>query len=68
MILWTPLAPEQVLQGFDDNSYPSYETGEVDGIPVLLEKAENGQRRVVRINSSDPAHFLNQGVYPGLLT
>ena len=62
------MAPEQVLQGLDDNIYPNYEAGEVAGIPVLLEKVENGQKRVVRINSTDPAHFLNQAVYPGLLT
>ncbi len=68
MILWTPMLPEQVLQGLDDNVYPDYEAGEVAGIPVLLEKVENGQKRVVRINSTDPAHFLNRGVYPGLLT
>lgn len=68
MILWTTLPTEQVLEGFDTNTYPSYETGEVDGIPVLLEKLENGQKKVVRINSSDPAHFMNKEVYPGLIT
>ncbi|SHK64584.1 YlzJ-like protein [Desulforamulus aeronauticus DSM 10349] len=62
------MLPEQVLQGLDDNVYPNYEAGEVAGIPVLLEKVENGQKRVVRINSTDPAHFLKQEVYPGLLT
>lgn len=68
VILWTPLPAEQVLAGFDDQIYPEYESGEVAGIPVLLEKAENGKKRVVRINSTDPAHFLDKNVYPGLLT
>ncbi|MEW6697679.1 MAG: YlzJ-like family protein [Bacillota bacterium] len=68
MILWTPLSAEQVLAGFDDQIYPDYESGEVAGIPVLLEKTENGKKRVVRINSTDLAHFLNKNVYPGLLT
>lgn len=68
MILWTPLPAEHVLAGLDDNIYTSYETGEVAGIPVLLEKISDGQRRVVKINSSDPVHYLNQEVYPGLVT
>ncbi|SHE42693.1 YlzJ-like family protein [Desulforamulus putei] len=68
MILWTPLPAAQVLAGLDDQVYPDYESGEVSGIPVLLEKAENGKKRVVRINSSDPAHYLNKDVYPGLIT
>lgn len=68
MILWTPLPAEQVLEGFDTNTYTLYEPGEVAGIPVLFEKIDNGQRKVVRINSSDPAHFLSKEVYPGLIT
>lgn len=68
MILWTPLPAEQVLEGFDTNTYPTYEMGNVEGIPVLYEKADNGQKRVIRINSSDPAHFLSKEVYPGLIT
>ncbi|MEG6521725.1 YlzJ-like family protein [Desulfotomaculum sp. 1211_IL3151] len=68
MILWTPLPAEQVLDGFDNNTYIDYEAGEVAGIPVLLEKTETGQKRVVRINSSNPAHYLSRDVYPGLVT
>ena len=67
MILWTPVPMEQVLEGFDANTYPKEEIGEIEGIPVLLEKVEDGKRRVVRINSSDPTHYLNQAVYPGLV-
>ncbi|MCL4440219.1 MAG: YlzJ-like family protein [Firmicutes bacterium] len=67
MILWTPLPAEQVLAGFDNQVYPDYESGEVAGIPVLLEKVDNGKKRVVSINSSDPAHYLNKDVYPGLI-
>lgn len=68
MILWTPLPAEQVLDGFDNNTYVNYEATEVAGIPVLTEKTEAGQRRVVRINSSNPAHYLSPDVYPGLIT
>lgn len=67
VIIWTVLPAEQVLSGLDDNTYPDYEAGEVAGIPVLLEKTESGQKMVVRINSSDPSHYLHQEVYPGLV-
>jgi len=67
MIIWTSLPPEQVLAGFDNNIYPHYEAGEFSGVPVLLERLADGQKRVVRINSSDPSHYL-AAVYPGLLT
>ncbi|MDO7787469.1 YlzJ-like family protein [Desulforamulus aquiferis] len=68
MILWTPLPAEQVLDGLEENSYLNYEQSEVEGVPVLLEKIGDGQKRVVRINSSNPEHYLNQNVYPGLIT
>ncbi|WP_041274579.1 YlzJ-like family protein [Desulforamulus reducens] len=68
MILWTSLPLEYVLEGFNNNTYAAYEASEVAGIPVLLEKIETGQRRVVRINSTDPTHFLRKDVYPGLVT
>ncbi|AEF94326.1 hypothetical protein Desca_1471 [Desulfotomaculum nigrificans CO-1-SRB] len=67
MIIWTVLPLEQVLAGFDNNTYPNYETGEVAGIPVLLEKMNDGHKRVVKINSSNPSHFLDSAVYPGLV-
>lgn len=68
MILWTSLPAEQVLEGFDNNTYIDYEAGNVAGIPVLLEKMETGQKRVVRINSTNPAHYMNPDVYPGVVT
>ncbi|AEG60182.1 YlzJ-like family protein [Desulforamulus ruminis] len=68
MILWTVLPVEQVMEGFADDAYNRYETGEVAGIPVLFEKMDTGLKKIVRINSSDPAHYLNQKVFPGLIT
>lgn len=68
MILWTPLPAEQVLAGMDENVYPDFEQGEVAGIPVLLEKMGDGQRKVVKINSTNPEHYLNSEVYPGMIT
>ncbi|CCO09402.1 YlzJ-like family protein [Desulforamulus hydrothermalis] len=67
MILWTPLPAEQVLAGLDRQEYPSYESISVAGIPVLAERTADCKKRVVRINSSDLSHYLNQDVYPGLI-
>lgn len=67
MILWTVLPLDQVMAGYDNQIYPEYETDQIAGIPVLMEKVGEGKKKVVRIISSNPDHYLNRSVYPGLV-
>lgn len=65
MILWTVLPVELVLA---EESFSSpYEEIEYDGVKMLVEKSSDTEARIVRLLSSDPAHFLRPDLQPGCL-
>ncbi|MGM0846709.1 MAG: YlzJ-like family protein [Bacillota bacterium] len=63
MILYTTV-PQEMIFPTDEKAYSQQTIMEWQGIPVLVEQSEH-QYRVVRVMSSDPAHYLNEQVGPG---
>lgn len=64
MILYTPLAPEQIWEGFEKNS-PRLVEMEIDGVRVQMDISTPGVGVVHRIFSTDPAHYLDPRFQPG---
>lgn len=64
MILYTPLPMEQVLEGHDHPVATPLELT-IEGKQLLVEPLSNGEGRVVRLLSTDPADFLDQRFLPG---
>ena len=64
MILYTPLPLQLVLAG-DGEFKPSYEEVNIRGCKVLVERMSSTQATVVRVLSTDPAHFLDPSLSPG---
>ena len=64
MILYTPLPMEQVLEGHDHPVASPLELT-IEGKQLLVEPMGNGEGRVVRLLSTDPADFLDQRFLPG---
>lgn len=65
MILWTPMQLELVLEGLDKMTDPVY--GQVchRGVPMLVEKSDDGKVKVARLLSTDPADYLKAEYVPG---
>ncbi|NLJ75702.1 MAG: hypothetical protein GX325_00360 [Peptococcaceae bacterium] len=67
MILYTPMQLELVLEGFDKTKYPEYKEIKYKGVPVLVEKTDSGEQKIVKLLSTDPADYLKQEMLPGNL-
>ncbi|MEG3070610.1 MAG: hypothetical protein HQP61_00730 [Peptococcaceae bacterium] len=67
MILYTPMQLELVLEGFDQTKYPEYKEIKYKGVPVLVEKTDSGEQKIVKLLSTDPADYLKQEMSPGSL-
>lgn len=67
MILYTPMQLELVLEGFDQTEYPDYRKIEYNGVPLLVEGAGFGQKRVVKLLSTNPFDYLKPELSPGSL-
>lgn len=65
MILYTPLQLELVLEGFDKTNYPKYKEVEYSGVPVLVEDAGMGRKRIVKLLSTNPFDYLKPELLPG---
>lgn len=65
MLHWTLLPEELIFDSLDSSQAvpPIHETI-VDGIPLLVQQDGDGFR-VVRLLSTDPAHFLDPRFQPG---
>lgn len=64
MILYTPIPLEQVLEGHD-NPLDNLQEITIEGKQVLVESVGNGEGRVVRLFSTDPADYLDGRFNPG---
>ncbi len=67
MILYTPMQLELVLEGFDQTKYPEYKEVKYKGVPMLVEEAEGGRNRIVRLLSTNPFDYLRTELSPGSL-
>ena len=65
MILYTPMQLELVLEGFDTTQYPDYKEIQFDGVPMLVEGAGFGQRRIIKLLSTNPYDYLRPEFLPG---
>ncbi len=65
MILYTPMQLELVLEGFDKTKYPSYREIQYKGVSVLVEEADFGKQRIVKLLSTDPFDYLKPEMAPG---
>jgi len=66
MILYT-LMPQEMIYPSETNVYENQTVKSYNGIPLLVEKESDGLYRVVRVMSSDPAHFLDDRCSPGAI-
>lgn len=67
MILYTPMQLELVLEGFDTTHYPDYKEIEYEGVPMLVEGADFGRKRIVKLLSTNPFDYLKPELLPGSL-
>lgn len=65
MILYTPVQLELVLEGFDKTKYPEHREVKYKGVPVLVEEAGFGRKRIVKLLSTDPFDYLKPEMAPG---
>lgn len=64
MTLYT-LMPLEMIYPNDNQEYSQQKMYHLDGIPLLVESDSEGEYRVVRVMSSDPAHYLDERCTPG---
>ncbi|MEW9108650.1 YlzJ-like family protein [Cytobacillus gottheilii] len=64
MILYT-MMPEELIFPLDSSTYNTQKVVTHNGIPLLVEKLEGPECRVLRVMSSDPNHYMNDAYMPG---
>jgi hypothetical protein len=64
MILYT-LTPPEMIYPNENQEVNQQKMYYLDGIPLLVENDMEGVYRVVRVMSSDPAHYLDDRCTPG---
>lgn len=64
MIIYSIIPQELIFQS-DVQEEIKHQSITYDGIPLLVEMAEDNCYRVIRVLSSDPAHYLDQRCMPG---
>ncbi|WP_421384677.1 YlzJ-like family protein [Bacillus salacetis] len=63
MILHTTI-PQELIFPTEQAAFSQQTIVEWQGIPLLVEQSQQ-QYRVIRVMSSDPAHYLNEQICPG---
>jgi len=63
MILYTTV-PQELIFPTDIAAYGKQEIITFNGIPMMVEKVEDG-KRIIRILSTDPADYLENSIMPG---
>lgn len=64
---YTPLPFEVVWGPLQEAVSPPLELVLVGAVPLLVRRAEDGSRRVERLLSTDPRHYLDDRYQPGML-
>ncbi|NQD67000.1 ribonuclease [Bacillus haikouensis] len=63
MILYTTVPQEQIYPA-DETEFSGQMMIEHQGIPLLVQQVNN-KYRIIRIMSSDPAHYMDGTICPG---
>ena len=63
MILYT-MMPQELIYQTNESEYENQKVMSYQGIPVLV-NMDGQSGTVIRIMSSDPAHFMNESCFPG---
>ncbi|WP_066288856.1 YlzJ-like family protein [Bacillus sp. FJAT-29937] len=64
MILYT-MMPQELIYQTNESEFDKQKVVSYQGIPVLVNIDDGQTGTVVRIMSSDPAHFMNEACFPG---
>ena len=64
MILYT-MMPQELIYQTDVSEYEKQQIVSYQGIPVLVNMEDTQTGTVIRIMSSDPAHYMNEACFPG---
>ncbi|MFK9095329.1 YlzJ-like family protein [Bacillus salipaludis] len=64
MILYT-MMPNELVFPYEVESASKQQMVTYQGIPLLVDLADQQNVQVIRILSSDPQHFMNEMIYPG---
>ncbi|WHY79367.1 YlzJ-like family protein [Neobacillus sp. WH10] len=64
MILYT-MMPNELVFPYEAEAASKQQMITYQGIPLLVEIADQQDVQVIRILSSDPQHFMNERIYPG---
>jgi len=65
MILYT-MMPTELIFPSEPDAFSKQQLVQYQGIPLMVEKTDSHYAHVVRVLSSDPQHFLNEQIYPGM--
>lgn len=57
--------PHELIFPNETETYKKQQTIVYQGVPLLVELADNQTIEVLRVLSSDPQHFLDERYYPG---
>lgn len=63
MLLWSIIPEEIVFNGFEQAQ--EYESFQYLGRDVLVSREKNGERKIVRLLSSNPKDYCDQRFSPG---
>jgi hypothetical protein len=63
MILYT-VVPNDLVFPTDGSEFSGQMMMDYQGVPLLVQQEENNYR-IIRVMSSDPAHYLNDQLCPG---
>jgi hypothetical protein len=66
MILYTSMPHELVFQTPIED-YGKQSIVNFNGVPLLIEQVNGSECRVMRVMSSNPSHYLDQGYQPGTM-
>ena len=64
MILYT-MMPQELIYQTDIQDYERVTQINYDGIPLVVEKTDDYNYRVLRVLSTDPKHYLDSRCTPG---
>lgn len=64
MILYT-MMPHELIYPNDEYDFGKQMEITHDGIPLMVERTEDADYRIIRILSSNPAHYLDSRYMPG---
>lgn len=63
MILYT-VVPNDLVFPMDGSEFSGQMMMDYQGVPLLVQQEET-KYRIIRVMSSDPAHYLNDQICPG---